>query len=85
MRKVNSPDVPVDHYAIILFDNIYVPADNRFQGSPARRENIANYYVTTDKAEWEAEIIRHQGLKTDFLAITAKKAEVKTTITISIN
>jgi hypothetical protein len=88
MRKVNSPDVPVDHYAIIVFDTIYIPGDERSRtnpghGYPESTENRANYYVTTNKAEWEAEIIRYQNFKINFLAITAKKAEIKTTITIN--
>ena len=89
---VRAGDIPtVEHFAIIYFDSIYIPGDQRSidcpgHGYPASTEVVAKYLAFTDRTEWEEEIeSRMRSDKKNFTAIQVKPVSIKTKIVIDID
>lgn len=83
-----------NHYAIVEFDSITIPGDERSRtnpghGYPEHSESVVRYVAFTDRAKWEEEIKqsltpRFGTVKTNWIAIKATPATVKATFNVEI-
>lgn len=87
-------DMPTgDHYAIMEFDSITIPGDERSRtnpghGYPESTEHFVRYIAFTDKTEWEQEIQNRTNAKygrNDFVAAFVKQATISTTVNVAVN
>ena len=93
----HSPgDVPQgDHYAIIEFDSVWVPGDERSRtnpghGYPEHTEPKVNYIVFKTREAWEAEIKDRLAPKfglprENWVPVWTRRANIKTTVTVATN
>lgn len=87
--KSDIPKGP--HYAILEFDSIYIPGDERSRtcpghGYPESTANIIRYIAFTDKSEWEADILERMNAKycrKEFIPIKVDHPIINVVTTIS--
>ena len=82
------------HWAIIEFDSIWIPGDERSRtnpghGYPEHNESVVKYIAFTDESEWKDEIQKRMtgpsySRKDNFIAIKATPASIKTQINVSV-
>lgn len=83
---------PGDHFAIIEFDTVYTPGDERSRtnpghGYPESYDPVVRYIAFTDEDEWKQEIIRRQNAKGDsreYVALRVERAVVTTTVNVNV-
>lgn len=83
-----------DHYAIITFETIHVPGDERSRtnpghGYPAHTESVVNYQAFTNRAEWESAVAAKKAPKfgpaqDNFIAVFVKQAKIEIITKVSI-
>jgi len=81
------------HWAIIEFDSIWIPGDERSRtnpghGYPEHSESVVKYIAFTDETEWKGEIQKRMtspyGCKDNFIAVKVTPASIQTEIKVSV-
>lgn len=88
-KETGVPSVP--HWAILWFTTIHISGDERSvsnpgHGYPAHNETSVNYYVFTNREDWETEIQRlEKGKYTErFRAMYVCPASISTEVNVSV-
>jgi hypothetical protein len=93
--KQKSDTLNEPHWAILEFDSIWIPGDERSRtapghGYPEHSENVVKYIVFTDENEWKDEIEHRMTATTyssreNFIAARVIPASIKTSVKVSVS
>ena len=80
----NKADIPNEpHWAIIKFDKIYIPGDERSHtnpghGYPSRTETTLNYEVYMTEEKWKSQIVYRESVgERGYVAVKVFPAKVE--------
>lgn len=86
----NRDEMPKEpHYAVIEFDSITIPGDERSRtcpghGYPEHSEDTAKYIVFENKEVWECYVKHNRHGRPNMVALYVKPATIETHVTVSI-
>lgn len=86
-QKSQMPSEP--HWAIVTYDSIYIPGDERSRthpghGYPERYESVVTYRAFTDEDEWKEYVRECEAQRKSYTAMYVTPAKVSTEITVDI-
>lgn len=95
IRVTSSDKMPkVDHWAIITYDTIYTPGDERSRthpghGYPASSDSVACYAAYLDEEDWKKSIneltFPSYGSPKQFTAIVVKLVKITKSVSVEID
>lgn len=88
-RVTSKADAPTEpHYAVIEFDSVYIPGDQRSidypgHGYPSHSEDTQHYIVFENKEVWEFYVKMNR--TKNIMAVYIIPATIKTNVTVDVN